>query len=82
MAKKKSGARRTEGKFPLWKMGLILLVAAALGSVVSPLVMGLLPPPADRNEALGRAFGGGLVTFLVAATGVVLIVIHFVRQRR
>lgn len=82
MARKASSYRSPRRRLALWQLGLLMIVAALVSNVVSPLVMTALPPPSNQAEAMGRAFGRGLAVFLCVITGVVLIIVHFVRRAR
>ena len=82
MSKKPNSPREGLRIFALWQLGLILFAAAAAANVLSPLVMGSLLPPGDTNAARGAAFGVGLVTVLCVVAGVVLIIMHFIRDRK
>ncbi len=77
MAKKKSRKQGPQ-QIALWQWGLIVITAG----VVANMALGFLPPPGNSAAAQGQAFGRGLVTVLAVLTGLVLIVVHFVRGRR
>ncbi len=69
-------------KAPLLTWGIICLcgavVTASLTQFVLPMVM---PKPRNSAEAMGAAFGQAAALILIAVVGVVLIVMHFVKQR-
>jgi hypothetical protein len=82
MSKKPARSRKPEPRVALWQVGVLLMIGAGVANVLGPHVMRLLPPPADHNEAMGRAFGQGLATVVCMIAGLALIVIHFVRRSR
>jgi hypothetical protein len=82
MGKKSASRKRSNGGIALWQAGLLLIIGGAVANVFSPMIMGLLPPPGNHDEAMGRAFGRGLATVMCIIIGVVLIVVHFVRRRK
>lgn len=82
MGKKSAKRRGQEGGIALWQVGALLIIGGVVANIFSPMIMELLPPPGNHDEAMGRAFGRGLATVLCIIIGVVLIVVHFVRSSR
>jgi hypothetical protein len=64
--------------FTLLHWGGLLILAGALANVVTSMI----PPPPGDQAARGFAFGRGVTTLAAVVTGVVLIVLHFVRRAR
>ena len=78
MSKKPDSPMERLKNVALWQWGLIVIGAG----VAAGLLAGLQSPPAGSDAARGAAFGRGAVTLLAVIAGVVLIVMHFVRQKR
>lgn len=62
-------------KFPLAAWGGLCIFGGLMAGLITPLVM----PPQTGAAARGAAVGRGLATLMFVVTGVVLIVLHFVR---
>lgn len=77
--KKKRGSSSDGFNPPLAMWGGLLIVA---GIVAFQAVAQIMPAPAGSAEARGQAFGRGLGTVLCVIAGVVMIIMHFVRQGR
>ena len=64
----------------LWQWGLFCITGGVVANVV---VMAQQSPTGPLTaEQRGQAFGRGLATLLFIITGVVLIILHFVRRKR
>lgn len=63
----------------LWQWGLFLIIFGLLANQMLTALMPLTPPLTNAQQ--GEAFGRGVGTFLSVMTGVVLIIVHFVRRR-
>lgn len=83
MARKKevNPFRNPFKQLPLWQWGLFLIVWGPLAAIASGFIMNAPAVPVTAADR-GAAFGRGLVSVLCIITGVVLIILHFVRRRR
>ncbi len=79
MSKKRTSPSNSK-QFALWQLGLFLIIAGPLAYTLLATIWPLKPPL--TNEQLGQAFGRGLVSILSVIAGVVMVVLHFVRQKR
>ena len=68
-------------KKPLLYLGVLIMTAGVGSGAIARSMMPSLGL-SSREELLGAEFGAGAVQLLSIVTGVVLIVIHFVRARR
>ena len=66
-------------QFTLWQWGLFAILGGVLGNQLQSAIDPLTPPLSNAER--GEAFGRGLVTVLAVITGIVLIVLHFVRRK-
>lgn len=66
-------------QLPLWQWGLLAIIVGVLGNMLHSMVDPLTPPLSNAER--GEAFGRGLVTALAVITGIVLIILHFVRRK-
>ena len=66
-------------RFALWQWGLLFIS----GGLVASMLSGLIQSPAGRTAAQRRAeaLGSGAGAVLLILTGVVLIVVHFVKRK-
>jgi len=67
-------------RLPLWQIGLLMLIAGPASHAVSTMVWPLKPPltAEQRGQAAGRA--AAAIAIMIA--GVVVLIVHFVKQRR
>lgn len=79
MADKPQSPRDLAKQLTLWQWGLFAIIVGVLGNMLQSIVDPLTPPLSNAER--GEAFGRGLVTALAVLTGVVLIVLHFIRRK-
>jgi hypothetical protein len=63
---------------PKWQWGMIFIMAG----IGANLVMQLRPTPANTAEARGAALGAAAASLVFIIAGIVMIILHFVRDKR
>jgi hypothetical protein len=75
---KKRSRREQSQSFNKLQVGGLLIVVGPVAAMLTGLIM---PATSNTAEARGQAFGRGLVAVLCVIAGIVLIVMHFARNR-